>query len=585
MSFAGDLEHLPIVDVIQLLHSTKKTGTLYLNSHKGESQLVFIEGYIVSANHVQNSIRIGQILMEKNIISSDQLDQALHSQTNAGANRKPLIATLIENGHIKKDDAYSGLQTLIELTIVEILTWNSGTFALDINATDVSDEYRYFPETLKQEINLNTQSILMDALRIFDERMRDGSLQKGAFTTNNTESETLAKDTITADDLGLDDLDSLEKKIPDMFMGLKVYDASEIHRQKIRESMINLSPQDQDRLLSALMELSDKADTDNQPHDIHSLPLATIVFSQNEFIKHIIATVCKHERIFFLSTDDENDLDVIIDQSFSKELIPLLVLDAPVDTQSAADHMFNLLQQKLLKYPTIPIIQLTEQQDCQFPLKAIQAGVKNILTKPVFNSDAELSISSTLKFIRAFHIYLQKSFTSSEQRISLLFKDSIHELDNLQKIQDIAFILLKFASNMFERSITFVVRNNELIAEKSFGINANRDEGVSPPLLFTIPIAQASVFRDVVNNGHYFYGQCNDTVLREQLYLKISAPHTPKIILMPIKSLGKVIAVIYADFGKSSGSPLQIELLEILSKYAGLVHDNNILKRKLISAN
>lgn len=28
MSFVGDLEHLPIVDLIQLLHSTKKSGTL-----------------------------------------------------------------------------------------------------------------------------------------------------------------------------------------------------------------------------------------------------------------------------------------------------------------------------------------------------------------------------------------------------------------------------------------------------------------------------------------------------------------------------------------------------------------------------
>ena len=41
MSFDGDLEHLPIVDVIQLLHSTGKSGTLTLKSPKGESQLVF----------------------------------------------------------------------------------------------------------------------------------------------------------------------------------------------------------------------------------------------------------------------------------------------------------------------------------------------------------------------------------------------------------------------------------------------------------------------------------------------------------------------------------------------------------------
>src|SRR6185369_7636138 len=137
MSFSGDLEHLPIVDVIQLLHSTRKTGTLCLKGHKGESQLVFNDGYFVSANHVNNSVRIGKILVDMKAITQDELDQALLEQHNAGPSRKPLIATLIEGEKIDKDSAYKGLESLIELTIVEILTWTSGTFSLDVNKIDV----------------------------------------------------------------------------------------------------------------------------------------------------------------------------------------------------------------------------------------------------------------------------------------------------------------------------------------------------------------------------------------------------------------------------------------------------------------
>jgi len=121
MSFAGDLEHLPIVDVIQLLHSTKKTGTLCLRSHRGESQLVFNDGYIVSANHVRNNIRIGQILVAMDAITSEQLEQALFQQKQAGIERKPLIASLIEGELIDSQTAFTSLETLIELTIVEVL--------------------------------------------------------------------------------------------------------------------------------------------------------------------------------------------------------------------------------------------------------------------------------------------------------------------------------------------------------------------------------------------------------------------------------------------------------------------------------
>ncbi len=80
MSFTGDLEHLPIVDVMQLLHQTRKSGILRVKGRKGESQLVFKDGYMVSANHLNNSIRIGKILVDLKIITPDILDQALQGR-------------------------------------------------------------------------------------------------------------------------------------------------------------------------------------------------------------------------------------------------------------------------------------------------------------------------------------------------------------------------------------------------------------------------------------------------------------------------------------------------------------------------
>ncbi len=176
MSFNGDLEHFPLVDLIQLLHMTNKTGILYLKSSKGESQLVFHEGFFVSANHMNNSVRIGRVLVDMKAITTEALNLALTEQRNAGRNRKPLIATLIEQGTIDKETAFKGLETLIEMTIVEVMTWTNGTFSLDVSKVYVSDEYRYFPEKLQQEILLNAQGVLMDSLRIYDEKLRDGTL-------------------------------------------------------------------------------------------------------------------------------------------------------------------------------------------------------------------------------------------------------------------------------------------------------------------------------------------------------------------------------------------------------------------------
>jgi hypothetical protein len=43
---------------------------------------------------------------------------------------------------------------------------------------------------------------------------------------------------------------------------------------------------------------------------------------------------------------------------------------------------------------------------------------------------------------------------------------------------------------------------------------------------------------------------------------------------------GNVIALIYADFGHSSPTPVKTEYLEIVSRHSGLVLDNSQFRKK-----
>ncbi|MDW7758852.1 MAG: DUF4388 domain-containing protein, partial [Desulfuromonadales bacterium] len=204
MSFTGDLEHLPIVDIVQLIHAARKSGTLTVQSRRGTCQLVFKDGFIGSASNLQSRGRIGQILLEMKAIGEEDLAAALEEQNQAGENRKPLIATLMSRGIINKDAAFKGLQLLIEMTIVEILTWKAGTFSLDVENVVIADEYRYFPEKLNEEFLLNSQNVLMDALRIYDEKKRDGELNEEDEQPAAEEREEEESGwSISEDDLGL----------------------------------------------------------------------------------------------------------------------------------------------------------------------------------------------------------------------------------------------------------------------------------------------------------------------------------------------------------------------------------------------
>lgn len=588
MSFTGDLAHLPIVDVIQLIHSTRKSGTLSISSLKGESQLVFNDGYFASANHLNNSVRIGHILVEKNYITPECLEQALAEQKLSGPARKPLIATLIEKGAITPEKAYSGLESLIEMTIVEVLTWTSGTFSLDVDKVETSDEYRYFPETLKQEILLNAQAILMESLRIYDEKMRDGTLEDIFFSPNEqNDAVQLSGDgsnqKVTADLLGLDALDTLTKKIPDVFIGLKDNDATDQHRAIISSELTSLSDECQEKLCALLAQISTQPATFEGAGTAGRLPLAVIVFSREQFIKHAISTVCRNKGYIVFTTDEESNLDLIIEQSFSRDLLPLLVLDDPlfIGNGFTKESLKALLQHKRVTYPRISVLQLCSSLDDQtFPASILEEGAETLFPRPCPKERADTFVAAMTRFLQSFGSVIEKSFTQPDRQAARKLKESITILGSLREPPEIALELLRYTSSLFERAITFVVVASELIAEKGIGVTDDKNAGPTGPLKFKVPLVQQSVLQEAVSKQRMFYGLCSDEQLKSQLYGTIGAPHSSKILLLPLVMSGNVIAIIYADFGQVPPTPVQTEYLEIAARHAGLVLDNSLYRKK-----
>jgi hypothetical protein len=588
MSFTGDLAHMPIVDVVQLIHTTRKSGTLTIQSEKGQSQLVFSDGYFVSANHLNNSVRIGQLLTEMGLLSEEGLEKALLEQKFSGEARKPLVATLIEKGVLKAGDAYRGLEALIEMTIVEVLTWSNGTFSLDVDKNEICDEYRYFPETLQQEILMNAQGILMDALRIYDEKMRDGTLENIFFSDGETAGTTAiaagdGNTVVTADLLGLDALDSIKKEIPAVFTGLKDDENTLEHRRVIAERLGDLPQKGQEELCSFLSRLSACSATADKATAPGKLPLAVIVFSRDPFIKHAITTVCRSRNLIVFTTDDEANLDLIVEQSFSRDLLPILIIDAPafIGSEYTEAALTSLLQQKRDKFPRISILQMsTSPEDQTFPSHALDEGTDAVFPRPVLGESADTFVSHMTSFLQSFCSVLDKSFAQPDRQATRWLKESVSTLSSLTEPPEVARQVLMHASLLFERAMVLVVGATELTAEKGIGVIAEKSVGLIGPLMYKIPRGRGSVFDDVIEKKRLFYGLSADPVLTDHLHSEITPPHRSKILVLPLVMSGNVIALIYADFGQKAPAPVQADHLEILSRFAGLVLDYSFYRKK-----
>lgn len=297
MAFTGDLEYLNIVDIIQLVHATKQSGIFSVKIPNAESRIVFRAGNIVGANHIDNSVRIGTVLVKMGAITIDDLKQAISVRKNTDKDRMPLLATLVQMGKLKREDALRGLKKLVELAIVELMSWTKGTFTFDTEAAVVSFEGG-------QDLAVDAQMVLMDALRISDERERDRREGKEVpsivalypdVLPGEGDGETEAeRSMVTADDLGLADLDRLEKKIPRPASEMELYDPLEIHRRTIQELLPGFSSEEQAAFFSFLKKSLDrKAGPDDKGKQAGK---AIVMFSNDALINHSVMSLFKDRK-------------------------------------------------------------------------------------------------------------------------------------------------------------------------------------------------------------------------------------------------------------------------------------------------
>jgi len=596
MPLTGELEHLPIVDVIQLIHSTRKSGTLNVYSRKGEGQLVFNNGYIVSATHSSEKLKIGQILLESQAINQEDLDKALALQERSGAARKPLLATLSEHCGLSESAAFKALESLIELTVVEMICWTRGIFTLDIDKIAISDNYRYLPKQL-DPVTLDTQMVLMDALRTFDEKVHSGEIQLSDEPLLDNPLEQLATDKhlaplvepeteeieVSEDLLGLADLDNLEPKKPHVFKGLDAFDPADIHRQIIDETLSGLPAEEKEKLVNYLSGISTTTLQDDGPSLAGEKSHAIIIYSGDEFLKHAVMTAGKKQGILVFVTADQHELDNLIDRALDRNLEVMLIFGRPLGgTAGFQDRTLSEIRAlKMRQYPQLSVLQLTSPTDSNFALQSLSNGVRTVFPMPHISEKNDHFAGDIIHFLDTFLIYIHRYFAGRQQLQFTKVRNKLAELRQITKAPEISLQVLQFISESFARTLTLVVDKEDLIGERSIGVVTAKRQGVAPPMKFRIPIDKDSIFQQVISSGRSFCGESTDHSLVDCLYPVIGAPQERVIVLLPLLSNDRVITITYADFGRHSATPIPLEALEFFVEQASLAIENVLSRKQL----
>jgi hypothetical protein len=588
MSLNGDLENFPIIDIIQLLHGTRKTGVLRLSSKKGESQLVFHEGDLVSANYLNNRVRIGQVLVSAGAITEGQLAQVLDIQKSAGDERKPLVITLLEHNMVDETVAYNGIESLIEMTIVEVLTWKEGQFSLESAKSDTTDGYHFSRTKFPQRILLNAQGILMESLRIFDEKVRDGTMDEilsiAGVTNLDLDAEQPDSNTpaISSKGRDQDDVPSLLQQMlteqRDMIQRSSDQSYREVDAVKklIIDEFPTAAKEQKRQLLTQLTGSVPEESVSISPPDI-----AVIVITQSPLLSTMIKSTCYQERIYAVSSDNIDSLAINIRLLLCQTVHLVIFLDVPHD-----DAMQDTLQvcTNLQKYPQASVVLVACSRFWDtLGLQALSLGIRSIIPRPCKECAKESPAQQAVDFsssLGAFLRTLTSEYSSSnEQR----FFTCITRLRSCKTRTEIADAILDYLIEVFERAIVFLVTESELVAEQSFGVKGEKSEGLELLSNLRIPLDDQQIFEDVIKTGQMYYGFHSDSTWPHELYRLIGRVDSPEVLLFPLIRANTVAAFIYADFGTESASSPSLHYLDALLQYTTAQISVSAYRQKLKS--
>ena len=176
MSLSGNLEDVSVADAVQFIHLGARTGTLTLTNGEQQGGIGFHKGRIVNA-WAPGARRLGDLLIDAGAIDAPTLQQALQQQ-EAEHPRRSLGQILVTMG-IDGDAIYKAVEQQIERIVYDLVTWNHGTFQFALDDVKPIDDIAVVPGDVVRHLNLDTQMVLLDAVRVFDERNRNGGNGNG----------------------------------------------------------------------------------------------------------------------------------------------------------------------------------------------------------------------------------------------------------------------------------------------------------------------------------------------------------------------------------------------------------------------
>lgn len=158
---SGNIQVVPVAEVLQLLDAQKQTGVLTASRGSGSVAIYFRNGAVdlAVAQGVSEEFLLGRFIVDSELMTREDFEGFLESRAPGS---KLIGGQLVKLGYITEDALKSALRKQSCELIYELLRWNYGAFAF--RATRELP-----PPSLEAALALDVEGILMEGFRRVDE--------------------------------------------------------------------------------------------------------------------------------------------------------------------------------------------------------------------------------------------------------------------------------------------------------------------------------------------------------------------------------------------------------------------------------
>lgn len=557
MALRGSLDDVPLVDVLQFVHLSGKSGTLALTSHRGAGWIEVANGNVVFARGPKTP-NLGELLVGAGALNRDALDDAITTQ-RADPHRPPLGRLLVAAKLVTSEQLADCVRKQIHDAMLDLCQWTSGEFQFDQGSIETPDDIRVDVAEVLPELNLNTQFLVLEAVRLLDERRREEEAERA----------TRPK---------LPPLPPAPRHVTPVLPERRTVDAPLSVASRLlaeaegpRAPRIDAQP--------TLPPPDGPAFPFGRPQPLNPTTGGLLLVGFERSTHPIVMQSVARAGYRVLGHVPRLEIEP---QLLGARRWPLGM--ALLWRVREADEVAQraLIARVIERHPGWTVIALVSAADPKLPGRLYAAGARSVIPG-VLDELCDDVLDGIVAIVA--QVWNESARAANAQAAELRAwvhaKQIASEMQRALRRENIKLELLRVAADSLDRAVLLLCREGRLESLGGFGLTGSGAPIAQAVRSLAVDVTAGSPLARCIDDHVAFLGPTSDLGLSANFFEVVGAPAYDRGVLVPLVGAHMTLGVLYGDNGDQQLAVRGVHAIEIAASQAGIAYENVMLRARL----